>query len=105
MERMWAMMPFVALVFVLVGAYVFVRRRHPRPAQSGGGDIRCPHCGSTEWERDSASPWIFIGACLLFPFSLVLFCLNGNVWCTACGTRFKRPGTPVLVRRRRPPLA
>ena len=86
MERVWAM---VVLAFALAAAYVLVRRRRPPCVRSK--EIRCPHCGSTQWQRDSASPWIFICAALLFPFSLVLFCLNRNVWCTDCGVRFKRP--------------
>ena len=89
MERVWAMMPLVALAFVLAGAYVLVRRRRPHRARLK--EIRCPHCGSTCWQRDSASPWTFLFAAALLPFSLVLFCLNRNVWCTGCGVRFKRP--------------
>ena len=87
MEHVWAMMTLVALA--LAAAYVLVRRRRPRRADLQ--EVRCPHCGSTCWQRDSASPWIFIGAVLLLPISLAFFCLNRNVWCTDCGVRFKRP--------------
>ena len=49
----------------------------------------CPNCQSTDVDRDSASPWVFVGAAILFPITLLLFLLNNNVWCRSCGTRFK----------------
>jgi hypothetical protein len=54
------------------------------------GRLRCPHCGSLHIRRDSASPWIFVAAIFLFPVGLFFLLLNKNVWCLACGTRFKR---------------
>ena len=50
----------------------------------------CPNCGSYYIRRDSASPWIFVVAILLFPIGLVAFVANRNAWCAKCGVRFKR---------------
>lgn len=50
----------------------------------------CPNCESLALARDSASPWIFFGASLLFPFGLLFFLLNRNVYCRDCGVRFRR---------------
>ncbi len=40
--------------------------------------LHCPNCGAHDIARDSASPWIFIGAVVLFPFGLLFFLLNKN---------------------------
>jgi len=82
------------LVFVLALAVVLLIARDSRRAGRGPfhvTGVECPVCHSTDVERDSASPWIFVFAAALFPFGLILFALNRNVWCRGCGVRFKRP--------------
>ncbi len=52
---------------------------------------RCPNCKGDVIYRDSASPWIFVLAALLFPVGLIFFLFNRNVVCARCGTRFRKP--------------
>ncbi len=82
-----AIVPLVAVLVLLIGVIsAFVGR---------GRDIgipgeTCPHCGARQVQRDSASPWVFVFAALLFPLGLILFILNKNAWCSECRVRFKR---------------
>ncbi len=50
----------------------------------------CPNCRSADITRDSASPWIFLWAGVLFPLGLFFFFFNHNVYCGSCGVRFRR---------------
>ena len=55
----------------------------------GAENAKCPACASGEIARDSAGVWLFVFAWLLPPVSWLLFTLNENRWCMACGTRFR----------------
>jgi len=80
----FAVWPFVALVLVAI-VLIALRKTTKRPSLSA----ICPKCGSKNIAPDAHSPWVFVGAAILFPFGLIFFASNRNRWCRDCGVRFK----------------
>lgn len=78
------------------GAAQELEKAETKLAQELGRRAMCPRCGSLELRRDSASPWVFLGAICLFPIGLLLFALNENRYCLNCRIRFKLPSRSTV---------